>query len=240
MSRNANQTNRRKRFPQKEAIQRLLWCNRHCCLCDKACGVDIELAHIDNDPSNNSIDNAIPVCYDCHAKLGAYNDRHPRGNKFKIDEITQRREFIYEKYTREYLAPLEYMISNKVHPWAPYSACREFPSLSFCVRNLSDFLPTKLSVLITGEVSGKSLKLNLTDPLYRGEKKWNLNPRSQINGWFKINNQRAENPQPSDIFRIRIKVTQEDVLGREHKLLEDGFVARPPGVGKVSTWAFEP
>jgi len=37
----------RQDFKEKEKIQRLLWCDRHCCICEKACGIDIEFAHID-------------------------------------------------------------------------------------------------------------------------------------------------------------------------------------------------
>lgn len=241
MPKKSSKAARRKPFPRKDAIDRLIWCNRHCCLCDKPCGVHIELAHIDNDRTKNDIDNAIPVCYECHAMIGSYNDLHPRGQKFKVDEIKGRREFIYDKYTREYLAPIEYKISNQKDPWNDRkSGTLVFPEVGFSIRNLSDFLPTKLKVLLVGRLNGRPFSLNLIDPLYRGQKKWNLNPRRQVNGWFAIRNRRAENPRPNDRFEIRVHITQWDTVGREHILLEDGYASRPREEGSVSEWAFEP
>jgi HNH endonuclease len=35
----------------------------------------------------DEIDNAIPVCFECHAEIHAYNDNHPRGRKFTSEEI---------------------------------------------------------------------------------------------------------------------------------------------------------
>ena len=83
----------------------LLWSDRHCCLCGKVCGTDIEIAHI-GQPEDNDIENAIPLCYDCHAKIGRYNVEHPRGNKYKPDELKARRDQIYEHYTRHLVPPL--------------------------------------------------------------------------------------------------------------------------------------
>lgn len=35
----------------------------------------------------NAIDNAIPVCFECHAEIHSYNDQHPRGRKFRPEEL---------------------------------------------------------------------------------------------------------------------------------------------------------
>jgi hypothetical protein len=40
----------------------------------------------------DEIDNAIPVCFDCHAEIHSYNDQHPRGRKFRPDELRQHRD----------------------------------------------------------------------------------------------------------------------------------------------------
>ena len=29
----------------------------------------------------------LPVCFDCHAEIHSYNDRHPKGRKFTADEL---------------------------------------------------------------------------------------------------------------------------------------------------------
>lgn len=39
-----------------------------------------------------TIDNAIPVCFECHAEIHSYNDKHPRGRKFHPDELRGHKE----------------------------------------------------------------------------------------------------------------------------------------------------
>jgi hypothetical protein len=54
----------------------------------------MELHHIE--PSANgggdAIDNAIPVCFECHAEIQLYNDAHPRGRKFHPEELRAHKE----------------------------------------------------------------------------------------------------------------------------------------------------
>jgi hypothetical protein len=56
--------------------------------------VKIETDHIDPtaDGGTGEIGNAIPVCFDCHAEIHSYNDRHPRGRKFTTDELRLHKE----------------------------------------------------------------------------------------------------------------------------------------------------
>ena len=98
---------RKHEFREADKIKLLLWCDRHCCLCGKACGTDIEIAHIDS-KGPAEIDNAIPLCYDCHAKTGRYDPKHPRGNKHRPEELKARREQVYEQHTRALVPPLDY------------------------------------------------------------------------------------------------------------------------------------
>ncbi len=71
---------------------------RFCCLCRKQCGTNIEAAHIIDEAAggSNDEDNGIPVCFDCHQEIGGYNDKHPKGNKFRPEELRARRDKIYE------------------------------------------------------------------------------------------------------------------------------------------------
>ena len=41
---------------------------------------------------SDTIDNAIPVCFECHAEIHSYNDKHPRGRKFLADELRAHKE----------------------------------------------------------------------------------------------------------------------------------------------------
>jgi len=73
-------------------------CMRLCCLCQKQCGTNIEAAHIIDEAAGGSNDeeNGIPLCFDCHQEMGAYRDSHPKGNKFRPDELRVRRDKVYE------------------------------------------------------------------------------------------------------------------------------------------------
>jgi hypothetical protein len=56
----------------------------------------------------DSIENAIPLCFECHAEVQLYNDAHPRGRKFSSDELRDHREQwlkICEKSTGALLMP---------------------------------------------------------------------------------------------------------------------------------------
>jgi hypothetical protein len=37
-------------------------------------------------------ENGIPVCFECHAEIHSYNDKHPRGRKFRPDELRLHKE----------------------------------------------------------------------------------------------------------------------------------------------------
>lgn len=72
-------------------------CGRLCCLCLKQCGTNIETAHIidESEGGSNDASNGIPVCFDCHQEFPAYNDNHPKGNKFRREELIARRDRVY-------------------------------------------------------------------------------------------------------------------------------------------------
>ena len=49
----------------------------------------MELHHIVPHEAHGTdeIGNAIPVCFECHAEIALYNDKHPRGRKYRSDEL---------------------------------------------------------------------------------------------------------------------------------------------------------
>lgn len=77
----------------------LLNCKRYCCYCEKYKGRDIEVHHIIQEANGgkNTVDNAIPLCFDCHSEIGSYNTNHPKGNRFTKDELKQIRDSFYIK-----------------------------------------------------------------------------------------------------------------------------------------------
>jgi len=56
--------------------------------------VKIELDHIiqQADDGPDTCENAIPVCFECHAEIHSYNPKHPRGRKFQPDELRGHRD----------------------------------------------------------------------------------------------------------------------------------------------------
>jgi hypothetical protein len=77
-------------FPEREAAVLLANCARHCCVCHRWCGFRIELHHIQAraDGGGDEIDNAIPVCFDCHAEI---ESKGPRGRKYSEHELREHR-----------------------------------------------------------------------------------------------------------------------------------------------------
>src|SRR4051794_29377874 len=81
-------------FVRKDVAVLLAQCHRRCCICHRFCGVKIETDHIvpHADGGADTIDNAIPVCFECHAEIHSYNDKHPRGRKFTSEELRYHKE----------------------------------------------------------------------------------------------------------------------------------------------------
>ncbi|SKB65997.1 HNH endonuclease [Lachnospiraceae bacterium] len=77
----------------------LVACKRYCCYCERYKGINIEVHHIvqRTDGGEDSFDNAIPLCFDCHSMIGSYNPKHPKGNKFSSGELKQIRDAFYVK-----------------------------------------------------------------------------------------------------------------------------------------------
>jgi hypothetical protein len=72
---------------------------RCCCICHKRCGVKIETHHIRpvSKGGDDSFENCIPLCFDCHAEVELYNDQHPRGRKFSENELQKHRNIWFSK-----------------------------------------------------------------------------------------------------------------------------------------------
>ena len=81
-------------FDRDEVADLLVRCHRRCCICHRFCGVKMETDHIEPraDDGPDLIDNAIPVCFECHAEIHSYNDQHPRGRKFTPTELRAHKE----------------------------------------------------------------------------------------------------------------------------------------------------
>ena len=79
-------------FPPEIKTKALVACRRSCCLCEKPCGIKMHCHHIVPAArgGQDTFENCIPLCLNCHAEVEAYNDKHPMGNKFRPEELRQK------------------------------------------------------------------------------------------------------------------------------------------------------
>lgn len=86
-------------FSQSVKAAAMAACGRHCCICHKFCGTKIESHHIVHESAggDDTFENCIPVCFDCHADMTSYDHKHPRGTKYSEGELREHRDRWYAK-----------------------------------------------------------------------------------------------------------------------------------------------
>jgi len=86
-------------FSPKIKEDALVACGRHCCICHRFCGTKIETHHIvlKSDGGKDEFDNAISLCFDCHADMRSYDAKHPKGTKYSASELRRHRDNWYKK-----------------------------------------------------------------------------------------------------------------------------------------------
>ena len=97
-------------FPDDVKIKALLSCGRKCCICHKFCGNNMEIHHIRPraQGGEDTFENAIPLCFDCHAEVGQYNPHHPKGTKYSEKELIGHRDNWYQKVKEERTSQKKY------------------------------------------------------------------------------------------------------------------------------------
>jgi hypothetical protein len=86
-------------FPRKVKDKAMIASGRTCCLCEKYCGFKMECHHIvpKAKGGQDTFENCIPLCFDCHAEVENYNDQHPKGTKYTASELIARRDRLFEQ-----------------------------------------------------------------------------------------------------------------------------------------------
>lgn len=81
-------------FSQKIKDEIFVKCARHCCVCRKPKGLNIEVHHIapKMKGGQDTFENAIALCFDCHADAGHYFAGHPKGSKLSPNELIKHKE----------------------------------------------------------------------------------------------------------------------------------------------------
>ncbi|MCK4795975.1 MAG: HNH endonuclease [Spirochaetes bacterium] len=205
-------------FTVDDKIKCLLWCERHCCLCEESCGTDIVFHHLVQvkDGGSNNIDNAIPLCLKCHSDIKKYNKDHPIGNEYRIKEITARRDQIYEKHTQHLVPPIYFNITQV----KPNRENTFLPDVRIDVEHKGNSLPVKCTLKVQVYLGNKDLGIVKTSQ-YTGERLWNLNPRCAVRGHFQVPSEVVDSTEQ---LELRVYVTITDQYERKHELLPLAWV----------------
>ena len=86
-------------FSSEVANKAFVACNRCCCICHKFCGTKMELHHIKQQAygGEDTFDNCIPLCFECHADMGKADPKHPKGRRYTEEELRGHRDNWYQK-----------------------------------------------------------------------------------------------------------------------------------------------
>lgn len=109
-------------FPPSVRDHALLAAARHCCVCRRYKGVLLEVHHItpEADGGASDFENAIALCFECHAWAGHYFAKHPKGSKYSPDQLRAAKNLWYSKVetgdvsspTSESVVQARYLISR--------------------------------------------------------------------------------------------------------------------------------
>jgi HNH endonuclease len=144
---------------------------RHCCVCHRYKGVKVEVHHIipESKGGASDRDNAITLCYDCHADAGHYNLNHPRGTKFSPAELRRHRDQWHEM-----------VISQKVQfpdtldlLYCRFLLCKSFEAIREITLSDLSYVPVTQPLLVTNSVRSFQRKIIDAHPVsYRHDKEW--------------------------------------------------------------------
>ena len=123
---------------------------RHCCVCHRYKGLNIEVHHIkqESESEDNSFENAIALCFDCHADAGHYNSGHPRGTKLSASELRRARDTWFEIVATTSLSQL----GGSDSIYCRYLLCKSFSALREIARRDLQNFPVTNPLLVTNSV----------------------------------------------------------------------------------------
>lgn len=118
----------------------LIACGRCCSICHNFCSTKIELHHIKQqaDGGDDSFENCIPLCFNCHADVKAYDPHHPKGTKYTESELRRHRDNWYQKmsqprpaYQDEEFKSLDTAVFHRLFVYLPYDVMRNLRDMNF-------------------------------------------------------------------------------------------------------------
>lgn len=226
------------RFSDRDRIRVLLWSDRHCCLCGRTCDTNIEIHHIRQEGENlSNIDNALPLCFDCHGRVRSYSTGHPVGTAYAETELKRRREQIYDTYTQN-LVPLVMFDIDQGNLNDP----RPLPTvITMLTHRGVNLVPVKAIIEVKHILAGREIGiLEDLNGYYSGRTPWHLNPGVGIRGNFTVP---EECVASEDDLKIEERVTLIDQYERPHSLLPQAWTfvrSNPQDDNRGNYWFLEP
>jgi hypothetical protein len=158
-------------FDNATRAKALVAAARHCCVCHRYKGVKVEVHHVvpEAEGGDDTLENAITLCFDCHADAGHYNTRHPRGSRFSQNELRRARSTWHATVLRGSLSapPEEDML------YCRYLLCQSFNALKEIVNGDLQHLPVQKPLLVRNDVLGFLAALVQRHPRsYRQDFEW--------------------------------------------------------------------
>ncbi len=149
-------------FSQAIADEVFVRCGRHCCLCGVFAGQKMELHHIKQaaDGGEDSIENCIPLCLNCHAEVKAYNPKHPKGRKYTETELKGHRDKYFAQYSTIASPPVAVDAKDTFIDWFDRSSEDIRSPITWGYLDLNTALPLRPGcvVLVAGYTgAGKSI-----------------------------------------------------------------------------------
>ena len=220
------------RAVKKEA---LVAAGRRCCLCQRFKGVRLEVHHVEPESEGGSSDfrNAMALCFDCHADVGHYNSRHPKGNRYSRDELRRHRERHYELIESGSLSP-----ASDQEDWlyCRYLVCKSFSALSEIVKGDLGRTPVANPLLADTPALGEMRRLvqiqgaNDRPSNVRGD--WFPSTEEYFSSHSRVERARRQNDRAS-YFEVRRTVDENEIGTRvaprdplTQHLLAEGVPAR--------------
>jgi hypothetical protein len=160
-------------FPRTVRDQVLVDAARHCCICHRYKGVKVEVHHITPEASGgeDSYENAIALCFDCHTDAGHYNPKHPRGTKFSPSELRKARN-------KWFKIVAENNIQEKSEPnnfYCRYYICKNYEQLREIAQGDLSRFPVENPLLIKNEIIEELNRVILNHPeSYRYANAWGV------------------------------------------------------------------
>jgi len=138
--------------------------------------------------------------------MGSYVNEHPRGKKYRIEELKKRRDQIYAEQTSALVPLIDFRLSQQN---------RKLPNVGFQIAHHGQTHPAKAYVTVKIAVgSGKHLSPE-TIGHYDGRYAWNVNPGQAVYGLFKLRSNWV--PLKDKPLRAKIEVTVADIYDYPHR-----------------------